>query len=70
VTFILLFFFIFATALDQSEYAGQLAANKQETQLLLTNHTMHLCKRNGVPDLLKNMALPICATIAEFGCSA
>jgi len=39
---------------------------KRETQLLLTNCTTHLCKCNGVADLLKTCPLHICYH-AEFG---
>ena len=42
-------------------------AKSQEIQPSLTNHATHLCKCNGVADLIK-IPLPICQH-AEFGCS-
>jgi len=43
--------------------------SEQETQLSLTNRATHLCKRNGVADLLKH-APPHIGYNAEFGRSA
>ena len=49
----------------------ELATNKtvQETQLSLTNRATHLCKRNGVADLLKLAPSHMCYH-SEFGSSA
>ena len=41
------------------------AANIQETQLSLTNRATHLCKCNGVVDLLKHAPTHMCYH-AEF----
>ena len=41
---------------------------RQETQLSLTNCAMHLCKCNGVADLLKHAHTHMCQHV-EFGCS-
>ena len=54
------------TVLSSLAAHHQWLSTAQETQLLLTNRATHLCKRNGVTDLL-NMASPHMCYHVKFG---